>query len=785
MQFLYKHRVLLASLTVGTAIAPALAIAAPPSTSAYFTDPQTTQVQDATSQSIGQVNMITCVMSSMRPDALVNQGPYVALIDQNKCNAQKQSSTANSDNSSGGSQAPNYMTAIVNSTRASNSEPMVASAWISINQNGTPVTVYAHISATQAPTASDPYGTFRLDYCGKSDSGGSCMMNGFMQAGSGTLSYYEVDSGGGGGGGSQTTALQLTSVGTTSGSGSLNAPDDQGGQVAFDFAYDQKYFLRSTNGTQQCFNRDATAAGTGISVWQYGLYDSSSGDRINRDSGFPIQFTGTDGNTYQGYIGYYGLSSQPGAPVPTNGSTVQKVDYSNGAATTASYKVVVNGGRLNRFTKQTTTLKAIDQIQFNAFLGDVTGSGLPDANTQYVMNWDESSQKFIVTGEMQCSQSGCQTGPLSNNATSVSVDPSFWSGMGLQGWSQSLGGGDLFVALNASGTPLDTTAVVYHTQDLVYPGDAVPTPLYCVNNCPSAASMQAYFRQSGSSVPSPYLASTFNNMQPVTTAVSYGLDGSGTLIDSTQAQVVDTNSSDYRNYPQYQQGVMSGRLVGNLADLQCFAGDTNNPPQYCDWAAQSNAAVYYEWQTGPNSWDQFTAVKDSTNTLVRFDAPLNVNFTVPANTSGSGATGAPYGSYAGTTLVLQYADFGDLWGIPNSCVSSTTNATVSCTDPNARYVPSFAIPYDPTVNPQQGVVTQTSNGATTTYLVKWLNREIRFASEPASTCTTAPENLKVTPATLPTSSGLQDPSSSSSSVYNGTEPTVTSAPRVIQGTVEY
>ncbi|MHA0111463.1 hypothetical protein ACXYUI_30820, partial [Klebsiella pneumoniae] len=83
------------------------------------------------------------------------------------------------------------------------------------------------------------------------------------------------------------------------GSGSLNAPDDQGGQVAFDFAYDQNYFLRSRNGSQQCFSRDATAPGTGISVWQYGLYDASTGNRINRNSGFPIQFTASDGKTYQ------------------------------------------------------------------------------------------------------------------------------------------------------------------------------------------------------------------------------------------------------------------------------------------------------------------------------------------------------------------------------------------------------------------------------------------------------------------------------------------------------
>src|SRR6185312_16423538 len=86
-------------------IAAGSAWAAPPASSPYFTDGQSSQVQDATSQSIGQVNMITCIMSSMRPDALVNQGPYIALIDKNKCDAAKQTSTSNSGGATGATQA--------------------------------------------------------------------------------------------------------------------------------------------------------------------------------------------------------------------------------------------------------------------------------------------------------------------------------------------------------------------------------------------------------------------------------------------------------------------------------------------------------------------------------------------------------------------------------------------------------------------------------------------------------------------------------------------------------
>ncbi|MDP9013019.1 MAG: hypothetical protein M3O41_10260, partial [Pseudomonadota bacterium] len=735
---------------------------------------QSSYVQDATSDSIGQVNMITCVMSSMRPDALVNQGPYVALVDRNVCDATK-SSGATSGAGAGAAQAPNYMTAVVNSTRASNSDPMIVKAWISVDQQGTPVTVFAHISATESPSAANPYGAFRLDFCGKDSSSSACLMNGFIQGGSGTLSYYEADNNPGG---SQTTALQLSSVGTTSGSGSVSMQQSGNGgssSSAFDFAYDQNYFLRSdSQSSSECFSRDATDPATGLSVWQYGLYDAVTGARVQRNSGFPVQYT-SGGTTYQGYIGYYGLSLQSGAPSPVNGSTIQKVDYQGGAATTANFTVVTNGGRLTRYTRQTRTLQSIDKVHFDVWLGDVTPFGLPDPNTQYEMYWDEASAKFIVTGEQRCDQSGCQ---LSNLSATVSLDPSLWANMGgVQAWSQSLGG-DLFINLGGVSGSINSAAitVVYHVQDLVYPDDStMPATLYCANNCPTVASLQAYFTQGqGGSVASPYVAATYNNFQPVALAslTTYSVTAA-VLSDSSNQPVIDTSSSDYQSYPQYQNGLMSGRLFANLSDAQC--PDNATPPDYCDYQVNS-AGTYYEWQTGPGGWNQFAAVKDSSGSFVHFDAPLNVNFAVP--------TDAAYGSYGGTAIVLQYNGFGDLWGIPGSCVSQTTNMPVDCSTPNSRYVPQFVIPYDPTAAPQRGVVTTTAGGVTTTYLAKWLQREIRFAVKPASVC--ANDNLQSpTGVQLPVATSLKNPSDSSSDIYLGTQPTLTSAPRVIQGVVKY
>ena len=766
----------LPSLLLAVALGPATVAAyGLPSTSAYLMDTQKSYVQDATSDTIGGVNMIACIMSSMRPDALVNQGPYIALIDQNACDAAK-SSASTSGTSASAAAAPNYMTTVVDSTRASNSDPMLVKAWISLKKDGgTAVTVYAHISATEAPSASNPYGVFRLDYCGGVAGVSGCLMNGFMEGGSGALSYFEIDNNNGG---SQTIALQLNSVGTATGTGSVAAQQSGNGgngSFAFDFAYNQNYFLRSDSTINtQCFSRDATDPATGLSVWQYGLYDSSTGARVERNSGFPIKYT-VNGSDYQGYVGYFGLSLPAGAPTPADGSTVQQVNYQNGSASTTDFTVVTNGGRLTRYTRQSRTLQSIDKIRFDAYVNNAAALGLPDSNTQYEMYWDNAAGMFVVTGEQMCSQNGCQ---LSTLQSPPSVAPSAWVSMGgVQGWSQSLGG-DVFIDLSVVSGPVDSSAitVVYHVQDLVYPGDStVPATLYCANNCPTAASLQAYFGQSGANpVASPYAGASYNNFQPTSVA---GLTAytvvNAVMTDPSSQAVVDTNASAYHAFSQYQNGLMSGRLFGNLGDAQCPG--TSSPANYCDYQVNS-AAVYYVWQTGPGSWNQFAALKDATATFVHFDAPLNVNFNVPA--------GAEFGSYAGTAIILQYNGFGDLSGIPGSCVSPSTNLAVDCTTPNSRYVPQFVIPYDPTATPQQGIATTSTNGVTTTYLVKWLQREIRFAVKAASVCSIA-QLVAPTGVTLPTSVSLKDPSSSSSDVYLGTQPVVTSAPRVIQGVVKY
>jgi hypothetical protein len=180
--------------------------------------------------------------------------------------------------------------------------------------------------------------------------------------------------------------------------------------------------------------------------------------------------------------------------------------------------------------------------------------------------------------------------------------------------------------------------------------------------------------------------------------------------------------------------------------------------------------VFYQWETGANSHNQFAAVKDAAGTFLEFDAPLQVNFAVPNETQ--------YGDYAGQNMLLQYSGFGELYGIPGHCVSPANNEVVSCEGggEEKRYVAAFSIPFNTT----QGKVTLGAD----TYLVKWLDREIRFASKPGNVCDTA-GLITPTGVTLPTSAELQNPSDPASAVYIGAKPVVTAAPRVVHGEVKY
>ena len=158
------------------AVCPAISFAAtPPTTSAYSTDVTQSYVEDQTTNVMANLNSILCTISSFDGSDMVNLGAYVALSDQTVCGG-------NSGSTNTGSK---YMPAVVNSTRANNSSPMILKAWL--NPGGGDV--QAVLSLTQAPTTGNPYGLFRMDFC-QSNTGSCDGGEGFINSDANGLAFY-------------------------------------------------------------------------------------------------------------------------------------------------------------------------------------------------------------------------------------------------------------------------------------------------------------------------------------------------------------------------------------------------------------------------------------------------------------------------------------------------------------------------------------------------------------------------------------------------------------------
>ena len=258
----------LATLAIALSTGAAAAVL-PPASSPYNTDTANTYVQDATSDGIDNVNMVLCIMNAMRPADMVNAGPYVALVDKNKCDSSGRSSASNSSGgASGATAATSYMNAVVNVTRATNADPMIGKVWISLTESGHVTNVDVSISATKSPTEVPPYGLFRVDYIGRI--AGVVQFNGYIDTTSGNLKYVET------GPNSSNAALTLIASSTTSGAGTMTGGNPV--SSTFNFAYNTNYFRRSDGVADQCFDR--LAAHASRSVWSYGTYKAGDGTRV-------------------------------------------------------------------------------------------------------------------------------------------------------------------------------------------------------------------------------------------------------------------------------------------------------------------------------------------------------------------------------------------------------------------------------------------------------------------------------------------------------------------------
>ena len=719
MKELNRTNKLMLCLMVG--LSGGVANAGLPDSSDYAKDKTQVYVNEQSGNVLKSVNSILCMVAQTNysSDTVLNKGYYNALVDESLCgndSASNSGSSSQSGTSASGSKS--YANWTVKSTKESADAPEVVTAFVHTTggQNDAPMTIKAKMTITEAASDSNPLGIFSINFAGYLDSAPTVLIQkGVLKSERDSskrvvLKFKEQESGQGGGG--KSAALIKNGA---SGSGTVSSPSfdpntKQATTQTFNIAYDQSFFKRgipSDSSKNKCFSRKQYET----SAWSYGVYKSGDGSRVAVNSGFPISTSNQSSNNQYGYLGYYGVFL-PGSATVKDGDTVYKQSWSNnGAAQSEKYTLMVRGGKLKKHER---TLLKLSDIK-NLPLEGSTGPNDPNQKMQRVI-WNDAKQVLeeIASAPMQ-SSAGAPA--WSDTSPPVEIATNKVMGNTLGFYSQALGG-TVNIKLdnclpNVNGnpgagmkcdSPKRESVVVFYKESVVSATDkSVPSQLTCFNNCPKPESAEGMsgpnsiysddgFTGHYYSFSDALLREKTSNYQVILTSANAGFGfNSGPLFESTQA---------------------------NIDALNC--NWQFDPSKICGWKAWTELTVFYTWETGPHSYNQYVgAKKEGESSYVQFDPPLSVIFTYPDSTNGYNST-ALDSKYKGTVFYLEYNGFGDLQGIPGKCFDPATGASqTDCSGgENLRWVPEFAIP------------AASVAGKTSEYLIKPLQVEQRMSPAP-------------------------------------------------------
>lgn len=761
-------------LALALLLAPAIAVAQQAG-SAYFTDEANVYVEERSAQALGIINEILCSIEQtgyaqlLAEDDDGNVPPYVALVDLNQCSQDRDSAEQSASGSQGqgsAAQVPDYEEWIVQVSQPGHTGPLTYEAWINQSEgpDDMPMQIRAKAVVTEGPSADNPNGLFRIDFVmypvdesgnvNTAQSFGRGYLQSVIREGQAVLEFVNnmgLDEAGeplpeapwraieavalhrsGQGAGSGTTYQRHE--GDWDGDGSID-PDYEIQEGGFNFAYDTDNFLRSNAEGQVCLDKHEF----NTNVWRYGLYDSASGVRVNRDSGFSVTYTDDANKKFHGWIGYWGMWFPEEAEVPHGANVTKQIYGPDGETRGDEYEVFAAGGKLVKHTRQELSLGELKNVPMAYWIND----------TDYRVAWDGA--KFVV--EAKRGENGIwePTDPDAGDPEEVDLNAQGWNQIHF--WSQERGG-SLRVTLDCVGDYGSLTCaadndspVVFHAQDVIYPGDTtVPDELLCLENCPQAENINDADTQND-------FYTTIQSWQDIPPAsasrVTYLFDASTYRLQDGSEYVEQTST------PENSWGVSSGALfpADSLGQLACDWDDQ----QTCGWKAW-DLDVFYTWETGEDDWRRFTGLKvPGDDAFLSFDPPLTVKY----RRQNEDSTHATY--------ILEYAGFGDLHGIPGVCVDWDTGDVVQECGQNTRWVSEFSIGTGESVC-AGNYVGGTCDG--TEYLVKALEMEKQMKAAGAGSC----DSLDPAGLTLPDIEDWQDPAI-------GVAPEVAGA-RVIGGVIQ-
>lgn len=616
------------------------------------------RVSNEAFRSIEQAGSIMCFFGQTKFWEQANQGVYKAMIDESLCE-RKSEGGGQGGGDSGSSRAQELMLMYSKATREEN-KPLIGEFRIPEGD----ATIHAKVIVVAPPTDENPAGIFNMAYTFYGPDG-QAGQYGFIrtkrtESGAFVLETAQNESNGTDRSGHSFGVAELTRDAESNEfigyvrSDSSFAEGGNSSTEAYKARFDSNYMnvsgggVSNWNGHSQeqkadgCYDRNQYKTG----IYRYDLADAS-GKTVTLNSGFPAEFD-VDGKTYQANASYYGLWTN-GMNL-ASGSTVYKVEWTqDGGKNRTPYTLFKAAGKLVKLTKATTTLGALKGVDLMQW----------DNGTNYIIRWDGS--KLVKVSKVNYTDKGMEEEAASGEVT-------------IPEWGLNIHVSSLNASVNLSSKVAlsDATVISYHSEETVSGTTDVPSgDLVCFANCPSMSPTASAFQRSQGSMNGPMSSQlyktttvtwgdqsfTSNQSQNISTALAtYSYDSTSMLLkEGSNAFTLPSGLPSSEDELRNLDSVRSGALIP-VAAWQALTDKGIDP-----YRAEQEVSVYYRWYAGASSWDQFQSLKDAQGTFVKFDKPIELNYTLVTADEFDGMTDT---NVVGKAYRLNYGGPGQLWGIP-------------------------------------------------------------------------------------------------------------------------
>jgi hypothetical protein len=451
----------------------------------YEKDKTVIFVKNSDADPLNTANNILCYLGQTKysDPSLLNNGWYGAKVDETLCDTKGDNSGAapinpDAPDTASAPTEQQFSNWVVNSTQANNTSPGLLSAYVT-TINGDKIQAKASISQA-ASNQTQQLGVFDLYFKVNSDGGGmirTTKPTSGLLVGAFVLNFAELRSR------PEPAQRNVVDIRVGDVGHGSSFEDSHGQEVATNFAYNANYYVSqdaNDPAIKTCFDRnqkDSTA-------WQYGLYDLTTGTRVNVNSRISIN-TKADGSGIRGQAGEFG--AWMANDIPLKDLDLVYGQTPNNRSNNKTYDVSVKKGVLTKFTQLRPTLADVKNVPFEGLIpywSDQPAGSQPQRISRVV--YDGLQLNVIATAG---------AGNWNNIAwveqTPAPIDLNQLGDSKLRFFSKSLGGvvTILLECSDANGhgynctAPSATTEVVSYIEEKVLPDQSVPA-LTCFSECP-------------------------------------------------------------------------------------------------------------------------------------------------------------------------------------------------------------------------------------------------------------------------------------------------------------